>query len=109
MMDEFEKWLMKQVAIYGTSEEDYTGGKCDAYEIALSEYRSFKAKDKSVEPLEKLAERKGCELLQFGRMYRNLYMQSIRREDGNDIVIEGCSLICTKEKAREWLNKLEDK
>lgn len=106
-MDEYEKYL--QSHIDSCSREDMYTGRLAIIQMVLNEYRAFKAKDKAVEPLEKLAERKGCELLQFGRMYRNLYMQSIRREDGNDIVIEGCSLICTKEKAREWLEKQEDK
>jgi len=62
-----------------------------------------------VEPLEKLAKRKGVELLQFGRMFKDLFMQSMRLPSGNDTVVEGCSVECCRAKAREFLAGLPDK
>lgn len=93
-----------------------TGSCCDsARQDVAGEIYSILSKYRPVPPLpvepslEELSKRKGCEVLQFGRLWQNLYMQAVRLPDGNDRAIEGCSPTCTKAKARAYLEALPDK
>lgn len=83
-VDEFEKWLTEFL-----NYEKYGG-----VSLVLEKYRAFKAKDKAVEPLEKLAERKNKSVSVCVTI-----LDSDLFQDEFD----------SEQAAREWLNKQEDK
>jgi len=60
------------------------------------------------ESIEELAKSKGWEAREFGRMTSDLFIQNLRGPNG-DKVVQGCTPECCKNKARQYLNGLEDK
>jgi len=85
-MDEFEKWLNRSIDSDDTFKFLLEKHAC---EVVLAEYRAFKAK--AVEPLEKLAERKGASMAYAVDSSGTLYSEAAARKflEGLNDVREG--------------------
>lgn len=97
VMDEYEKWVEMEM-------------KCGPFtctmERVLAKYRAFKAK--AVEPLAVLADRKGA-YIAWEAEYEGEWHIGIDGTRINQMDFKSPTYFAAEEKAREWLNKQEDK